>query len=805
MSKSVFWKKATPAVLSAAVVLTGVPVTAFAAAEEAAAEGDIVVVEEVDLGNSAEEQVSAGEYVYGTANLSYADFFYGELHDVAVDAQMQLDKSDPVTQAGYRDTGMYDAVTSATNSKCKRYATSYFEDLEDGGVSLNGVKEVNVAVPVSLYEEAVNAIAENRPCANQLLSIIGSLQNVTDTAPQEYKILNGDGTLGAMVTETKVLNLETSITTGTAWGNYQVSVEFGDANADKPTIDNMMGVIFETSDGQRYGMIHSENLWLQTNEIAFAVEDGFVEPHGNTIEYQRHADLPGKTITKITYLVKDGADIVIDNTNLLCKYLLADDQTISGTEETVVYADGAKVQMTRKVPAGSNYALESVTYGGQVLTEGTDYTYENDILTVKKTEHTGVGSYTLEYTDASYEDISTSVVFDSGLKDGDVKIENNKLSVNSEAYTIADYLAAVTGVTVDGVAQGGRKISMETVTSAIFAADGTVQFDAQINGQAVFAKEEGSSYELELSAAGFPKVTASVRKAADTSALEQAITSAKALKEANYSSASWEQLQKILADCEAALENPGTQAAVDEQTAKLQTAVKSLKASTFKLSATSGTLYTKGTVSLKVTTNLTGTVTWKSSNTKVASVSSKGVVTAKAAGTATITASLKGKTASYKVTVKNPGITAKAAQSTIYTKGTTSTTVKVTKYGVTGTAKFKSSNTKIATVNSKGVVTAKKAGTVKITAQVGSYTKVVTIQVKNPSLKLSKTSATIKKGATTTIKATATPSGKITYTSSNKKVATVTTKGVVKGVAKGTAKITVTCNGVKKTFTVTVK
>ncbi|MDY4770504.1 MAG: Ig-like domain-containing protein [Lachnospiraceae bacterium] len=111
----------------------------------------------------------------------------------------------------------------------------------------------------------------------------------------------------------------------------------------------------------------------------------------------------------------------------------------------------------------------------------------------------------------------------------------------------------------------------------------------------------------------------------------------------------------------------------------------------------------------------------------------------------------------------------------------------------------------MATVNSKGLVTAKKAGTVKITAQVGSYTKTVTIQVKNPSLKLAKTSAAIKKGATTTIKVTATPSGKITYTSSNKKVATVTTKGVVKGVAKGTAKITVACNGVKKTFTVTVK
>ena len=671
MSKLNFWKKTTPAVLSAAVALTSMPVAAFAAVEDVMIEEAAVVVEDAVSENiSAEEQVSAGGFVYGTANIPYADFFYGELNSVTANAQMQLDKADPVTASGYRATGMYDAVTSATNNKCKRYTTSYYDDLENGGVSLNGIKDVNIAVPTSLYEAAKKAIAENKSCANQLLAIVGSLQNVTETAPAEYKILNGDGTLGAMVTETKKLNLETSITTGTAWGNYQVSVEFGDGNVDQPTTENMMGVIFETSDGKKYGMEHSENLWLQTGEIAFAVKDGFVEPHGNTVEYQRHADLQGKTIKKITYLVKDDADIVIDNTNLLCKYLLAGDQTISATEETVVYTDGAKIQMTRNVPAGSNYALASVTYGGQVLTEGTDYTYENDVLTIKKTENTAVGAYTLVYTDASYEDISTQVIFSAGLKSGDVKLEGNKLTVNSEKYTAADYLAAVTSVKVDGAALGGRKTSMSTVTSAIFKEDASVNFDAKINDQAVFTKGAADSYELSISAAGFPDVTGTVCK------------------------------------------------------------------------------------------------------TPV---------------------------------VENKGIEAKAQKSTIYTKGQTTTTIKVTKTGVTGTAKFKSSNTKIATVNSKGVVTAKKAGTVKITVQVGSYKKVVTIQVKNPTLKLAKTSAVIKKGAKTTIKATATPSGKITYKSSNKKVATVTTKGVVKGIAKGTAKITVTCNGVKKTFTVKVK
>ena len=298
---------------------------------------------------------------------------------------------------------------------------------------------------------------------------------------------------------------------------------------------------------------------------------------------------------------------------------------------------------------------------------------------------------------------------------------------------------------------------------------------------------------------------------ADSTPLKNIIEEAKALKESDYTPESWaanyESIQNELQECEEMLENIAeqTQYGVNEQIGHLREAIDALVKAEFKLNATSGNLYTKKTTTLKVTTNLTGTVTWKSSNTKVATVNSKGVVTAKTAGKATITATLNGKTATYKLTVKNPSIAAKASASTIYTKGQTSTKITVTKYGVTGTAKFTSSNKKIATVDSKGVVRAKKAGTVKITAQVGSYKKVVTIKVRNASLKLAKTAATVKKGKTTTIKVSAVPTGKVTYTSSNKKVATVTSKGVIKGVKKGTATITVKCNGMTAKFKVTVK
>ena len=141
---------------------------------------------------------------------------------------------------------------------------------------------------------------------------------------------------------------------------------------------------------------------------------------------------------------------------------------------------------------------------------------------------------------------------------------------------------------------------------------------------------------------------------------------------------------------------------------------------------------------------------------------------------------------------------------TLYKGKTATQTATVT--GSDAAVVYTSSNTKVATVNkSTGKVTAKAAGKAVITAKCGDVTAKYTVNVKNPTLKLSKTSASVKVGKTTKITAKATPSGKVTYKSSNKKVATVSSKGVVKGIKKGTAKITVTCNGVSKTFKVTVK
>ena len=102
------------------------------------------------------------------------------------------------------------------------------------------------------------------------------------------------------------------------------------------------------------------------------------------------------------------------------------------------------------------------------------------------------------------------------------------------------------------------------------------------------------------------------------------------------------------------------------------TPIQSMAASKASIKLSSKTLTVtvgkKGTLTAKVT-GKSKSVTWTSSNKKIATVS-KGVVTAKAAGTVTITAKANGKTAKCTVTVKQPNYRA------LYKKFLAKSTVK---------------------------------------------------------------------------------------------------------------------------------
>ena len=210
-------------------------------------------------------------------------------------------------------------------------------------------------------------------------------------------------------------------------------------------------------------------------------------------------------------------------------------------------------------------------------------------------------------------------------------------------------------------------------------------------------------------------------------------------------------------------------------------------------------------------------VTWSTSNKKVVTVTSKGKIKGVKAGTATITAKMSnGKKAVCKVTVvkaTKKATSIKLSKKNLTLKKGAYTQLKATlSKNSTDKVTWSSSNKKVAKVDTNGVVTALKGGTVTITAKAASGKKAtckVTVKEAATKVKLNKTKATLKKGGTLTLKATVTPSSstdKLTWSSSNKKVAAVDSKGKVTAKKKGTAVITVkTASGKKATCSITVK
>jgi len=219
---------------------------------------------------------------------------------------------------------------------------------------------------------------------------------------------------------------------------------------------------------------------------------------------------------------------------------------------------------------------------------------------------------------------------------------------------------------------------------------------------------------------------------------------------------------------------------------------------------------------------LTGrTVTWSSSNTSVATVSSSGLVTAKVAGSATITATSEGQsgTASITVTVVPVASVTVAPAAPSVNEGTT-VQLTATPKDANGNplsgrvVTWASSNTAVATVSSSGLVTGKVAGSATITAtsegQSGTAT-VTVVHVPVASVTVSPASASVQVGGT--IQLTATPrdasgnplSGRVvTWASSNTAMATVSSSGLVTGVAAGSATITATSEGQSGTSAITV-
>ena len=202
----------------------------------------------------------------------------------------------------------------------------------------------------------------------------------------------------------------------------------------------------------------------------------------------------------------------------------------------------------------------------------------------------------------------------------------------------------------------------------------------------------------------------------------------------------------------------------------------------------------------------TGTITYVSNTTEVATVDAQGVVTAVSAGTAVITASVAADNtfaaasaqAQVSVTLNPRNISLTTSTLSLATGSTAN--VGATLSTSTASILYESSSPSIATVDAQGVVTAVGAGAAVITASVAAdntfasaseQVQVSVTRISRTIASLTTSSVSLVARSTADVSATlSTSTASINYRSSSESVATVDGQGVVTAVGAGTAVVT---------------
>ena len=239
----------------------------------------------------------------------------------------------------------------------------------------------------------------------------------------------------------------------------------------------------------------------------------------------------------------------------------------------------------------------------------------------------------------------------------------------------------------------------------------------------------------------------------------------------------------------------------------------------------------QGTTSQVIATispsNANQSISWSSSNPRVATVDSNGLIRAVGIGTATIiartvndlTANIKVTVGDYSLNVKNIMITTNYIVLPVGISKQLA--VAFTPANASNkTVSWSSSNPSVATVDNSGNVKAISPGSaiIKATSNDGGYTDTATIEVSSnrneiaaKTIAFAESSYTVGVNGTISLTPIITPSNatfkSVRFTSSDSSIATVDENGVVKGIKEGTVNITAENynNHLKATTTVIVK
>lgn len=194
--------------------------------------------------------------------------------------------------------------------------------------------------------------------------------------------------------------------------------------------------------------------------------------------------------------------------------------------------------------------------------------------------------------------------------------------------------------------------------------------------------------------------------------------------------------------------------------------------------------------------------TYKSSDSKIASVNTYGRVTAKQAGSCRITAKVSSGEASCTVKVKKTQITVNSSKISLENGESFQLQVSTSSKQ---TPTFSSNKKSVAVVDSSGLVMACKPGDAVITIKADKTITNCRVTVKKPTIKLSQLSVNLFRCQQVQLRAEVSSGRTPVWKSSRSSVATVNESGLVTAQKHGTALISAKVDGVTKTCEVVVQ
>lgn len=362
------------------------------ASVESDAESTVIEDEETAAGAALDPNA---EYVYGTATLTYAEFYSGDVSN----------------------TDSYDAVSSATAKKYELFTnmnTDFVDETTNAeGYNVLGVKNVNVAVRADQLDE--------------YKSLNDSFVE-SDTEPSQFKVVNiengkADYSATSFNVADTVTDAEVELLTGTNWGDYQINVIEKSTSYLRNTREDegfavsadVQGIIVETKSGLKVGMEHLQSIWVQPYEISFNISAD--NSHNSHISYDNLTELDkleNESIVSVTFINQNDA-YVYNFDEVFVKPVYRDAKVTATVDEaagtvaltgTPADLENAAVTVTYVVGQGKE-AVRTVVYDGEALDA---VTLDADALKESKKDQAEEGNYTIVISSDNFANIAVEVM-----------------------------------------------------------------------------------------------------------------------------------------------------------------------------------------------------------------------------------------------------------------------------------------------------------------------------------------------------------------------------------------------------------